>query len=92
MDFTFKTYKTLLNALIQQGFVFQTFQEFIESYKGLASPSGDTGASAEEDKQKTIILPPACAIASAGRHDVDKLPENYSQAREISRLFYTGFD
>lgn len=30
MDFTLKTYKTLLKALKKQGFSFQTFQEFIQ--------------------------------------------------------------
>ena len=36
MDFTLKTYKTLLNSLQQQGFTFQTFQEFIEHPKAKA--------------------------------------------------------
>ncbi len=33
MDFTLKTYRQLLTALQQQGFSFQTFQEFIEQPK-----------------------------------------------------------
>lgn len=80
MDFTLKTYRQLLTALHNQGFVFQTFQEYIESYKGLASPClagshadrhgrqalGDLGARVRKEKEQIIIL----------RHDVDKLPEN----------------
>ena len=64
MDFTLKTYKTLLSSLVNQGFSFQTFQEFMEN--GLDTPLGDKGVSAGKEKQKTIIL----------RHDVDKLPKN----------------
>jgi len=33
MDFTLKTYKTLLNTQIEQGFSFQTFQDFLEKPK-----------------------------------------------------------
>ncbi|MDA3780736.1 MAG: hypothetical protein PF487_11040, partial [Bacteroidales bacterium] len=33
MDFTLKTYKQLLATLTQQGFSFQTFQDFIEHSK-----------------------------------------------------------
>ena len=77
MEFTIKTYKALLNALIEQGFSFQTFQEYIENYKGLVSPClpdrqalGDKGAGVGN---KTIIL----------RHDVDKLPGNSFRFAQI---------
>ena len=30
MDFTIKTYRQLLTALQNQGFIFQTFQNFLE--------------------------------------------------------------
>ena len=69
MDFTLKTYKSLLNALIEQGFLFQTFQEYLD--KG--SPLGEKGVSVGRDHQKIIILRPACTIAPASKHDVDKL-------------------
>ena len=61
MDFTVKTYKTLLNTLIREGYKFQTFQEFITN-----------------PQTKTIILRPACTIAPAGRHDVDKLSAKHN--------------
>jgi hypothetical protein len=73
MDFTLKTYKTLLNALIHQGFSFQTFQEYLENYNGLVSPLGGQGAGEGQQHKKTIIL----------RHDVDKLPENSLEFAQI---------
>jgi len=80
MDFTIKIYQQLLTTLQNQGFVFQTFQEYIESYQGLASPlvpvpshREDKGASAGKDKQRTIIL----------RHDVDLLPQNSLRFAQI---------
>jgi len=75
LDFTLKTYQSLLKALINQGYTFQPFQEYLESnisptQSGLVSPSGvpiTVGKGARKGKtSKTIIL----------RHDVDKLPEN----------------
>ncbi len=35
IDFTLKTYQTLLEALIKQGFYFQSFQEYIELSESL---------------------------------------------------------
>ena len=98
MDFTLKTYRQLLTALQNQGFVFQTFEEFLKrpaqpptpkgaiqpiedvsanpiqsnDICGESSPLGDRGVRGGEQKEKTIILRPACFKTSAGRHDVDK--------------------
>ena len=68
MDFTLTTYKTLLKTLQQQGFVFQTFQEFIE----YSAPFRESKGVSEENR-KTIVL----------RHDVDKLPENSLRFAQI---------
>ncbi|HKK09516.1 MAG TPA: hypothetical protein VJ939_01710 [Bacteroidales bacterium] len=48
----------------------------------VSPPLGGRGASGGK-KHKTIILRPACAIAPAGKHDVDKLPGNSLEFAQI---------
>ena len=98
MDFTLKTYKQLLTALQNQGFVFQTFQEFLErptqslSPEGVGFPLGNKRAS--EGKQKPACPPSADEPSGLGagekksktiilRHDVDKLPQNSLRFAQI---------
>jgi len=40
LDFTFKTYRTLLDALLTQGFAFQAFRDFIREICGLGHEIG----------------------------------------------------
>jgi hypothetical protein len=72
MDFTLKTYQSLLKALIKQGYAFQTFQEFIELSEASRYLSRSR-AKRVNPINKSIIL----------RHDVDKLPENSLKFAQI---------
>ncbi len=90
MNFTLKTYQNLLKALQDQGFSFQTFQEFLDSSSQPLRPEGEgipLGNLAKRSHE-----PASNQRASVGkekqktiilRHDVDKLPANSLRFAQI---------